>query len=73
MHMMEQHSRAKFSRHRSHPIALLYGIPFFSLNIDLLKNTVAALPIPPVDEGSEGAIIICIIPSTSFCFLMVLV
>ena len=31
MHMMEQHIRAKFSQHRNHPMAVLYGIPLFSL------------------------------------------
>ena len=34
MHIMEQHIRAKFSQHRNHPMAVLYGIPLFSLSID---------------------------------------
>lgn len=67
MHVMEQRSKEKLSWPWSHPIASLYGIPFFSLSIDasLLKSLVAALPVPPADDRTKGSYI-----SLYFLFLL---
>ena len=71
MHVMEQRSKEKLSWHWSHPIASLYGIPFFSLSIDasLLKTLVAALPVPPVDDRTKGSYL-C---TSCFCWLFWLI